>query len=591
MNAPPVNPELSAATRRLVRLRIWLGERTTANELRSTLLWAAVIGLVGAWTSIGFKEATEWLHSLCTGHRVENHEGFVVGFATMPWWRRILVPLGGGLMAGLTLFYGRRIKKRISTTDYMEAVVVGDGNLSVRSSLVTCLSAWFSASTGASIGREGPMVLLSALAASVVGRWLKLPLARKRQLVACGAAAGIASAYNAPVAGAFFVAEIVLGSLAMEALGPLVVSSVVATLATRGHFGAEAMYAAPVFTLHGNHELLPYLVLGLLCGGAAPLFLGLLKWSETGFGRLKLPDWARLALGGLIVGMLAVGYPEVTGNGRSLVFSILHYGGTWQALAAILVFKVIATGATFGSGAVGGVFTPTLCTGAGLGYLFGVAAVALFPGWHLEPGAFGLVGMGAFLAAATGAPVMAIIMLFELTLNYQILIPVMLASVMGYYMCRSLTTRSLYKDALARKGAAAVAQHLATLKVGDLMHPDTGTISPLASFREIARRFLTCSHDFLHVVDGERFVGAISLHDIKSYLEHPELESLVISQDVMRDDHPSLRPQMSLAQALDFFSSAESERLPVIDEHASFLGVVTKNDVLLFLAGKPRSLA
>ena len=180
----------------------------------------------------------------------------------------------------------------------------------------------------------------------------------------------------------------------------------------------------------------------------------------------------------------------------------------------IFVFKIIATGATFGSGAVGGVFTPTLYTGAALGYLFGVAAAAMLPGWGLEPGAFGLVGMGAFLAAATGAPVMAIVMLFELTLNYQILMPVLLASVTGYYVCRSLTNRSLYKDALARKGAVAVAQHLATLKIGDLMQEDSGTVSSVAPFGDIVRRFLHSRHDFLHVVDNGRFLGAISLHDI-----------------------------------------------------------------------------
>ncbi len=233
MNSPVANRELSAGTRRLARLRIWLGERISGNELRATLLWAGVIGLIGAWASIGFREATEGLHALLTGHHSEAHAGFVASFSSMPWWRRILVPCAGGLLAGLTLFFGRRIKRRTSSTDYMEAVVVGDGNLAVRSSLVKCSSAWLSASTGASIGREGPMVLLSALAASVLGRWFKFPLPRKRLLVACGAAAGIASAYNAPVAGAFFVAEIVLGSLAMETFGPLVVSSVVATLVAR----------------------------------------------------------------------------------------------------------------------------------------------------------------------------------------------------------------------------------------------------------------------------------------------------------------------------------------------------------------------
>jgi CIC family chloride channel protein len=136
-----------------------------------------------------------------------------------------------------------------------------------------------------------------------------------------------------------------------------------------------------------------------------------------------------------------------------------------------------------------------------------------------------------------------------------------------------------------------MAQHLATLKIGDLMHADTGTISPVAPFSEIVSRFLHSSHDFLHVVDGDRFLGAISLHDIKSYLDRPELESLVISQDVMRDDHPSLRPEMSMTEALGLFTTADCERLPVTDGNFGLLGVVTKTDVLLFLAGKPRNPA
>lgn len=587
MEALSTGQELSASTRRLVRLRIWLGERILGNEQRTTLLWAAVIGFIGAWVSIGFKEATDVLHRLFTG----QHEGYVDSFKALTTWQRVLVPTGGGLLAGLALHWARRWKQGGSSTDYMEAVVLGDGNLSVRSSLVKCTSACFSASTGASIGREGPLVLLAALGASVLGRWMKFPLSRKRLIVACGASAGIASAYNAPIAGAFFVAEIVLGSLAMEAFGPLVVSSVIATLTTRAYSSGEALYAAPVFTMHQNRELLPYLALGLLSGALVPAYLGFLKWSESLFLKLNLPVWARLTLGGLLVGGMAVFHPEVTGNGRSLVFDILHHPGTWQALAIILIFKIAATGATFGSGAVGGVFTPTLFTGAAVGYLFGAVVDALLPQWGLEPGAFGLVGMGAFLAAATGAPVMAIIMLFEMTLNYQILIPVMLACVMGYSVSRSLTPRSLYRDALERKGAAAVAQHLSTLKIGDLMQPDVGTISPMASFGEIARRFLHSRFDFLHVIDDGKFLGAISLHDIKSYLDNPELESLVNAYDVMREDLPTLRPTMTMAEALQIFSLCDAERLPVTAEGARFLGVVSRTDALLFLAGKPRRTA
>lgn len=583
--ATPSAPELSSSTRRLVRVRIWLSERLGFTELQATLFWAAVIGFLGAWSSIAFKEATEWLHHLLTGGHAE---GYVDSFKAMPAWQRVAVPVAGGLFAGLTLYLGNRFRAQANSTDYMEAVVVGDGKLSVKVSLVKSLSAWFSSASGASIGREGPLVQLSSLVASVAGRWLNFPLARSRQLVACGAAAGIASAYNAPIAGAFFVAEIVLGSVAMEAFGPLVISSVVATLTTRAHYGAEAIYAAPIFTLHANRELLPYLVLGIACGLGTPLFLSLMKLGEKIFGKLPAPVWVKLTLGGLIVGLLAVYRPEVAGNGRALVFAVLHDPGAWEILAIVLVCKLLATAATFGSGAVGGVFTPTLFTGAAFGYLFGVATCALLPDWGMEPGAFGLIGMGAFLAAATGAPVMAIIMIFELTLNYQILMPVMLASVVGYYICRSLNPHSLYGEALKRKGAAAVAQHLATLKVGDLMSKDPGTLSPNATFGEVAKAFLQSRYEFLHIVEDGCFLGVVSLHDIKPYLDQPELEGLLIARDVMREDFPRLQPWQTMNEALDTFGQSEAERLPVTDAANGLMGAVTKTDVLLFLAGKPK---
>lgn len=584
--SPPA--DLGSGARRLVRLRIWLAEHIRIGELQTTLCWAAIIGLAGAWTSIGFRLATEWLHAVFTG---QHGDGYVESFRAMDHWHRLAVPTLGGLLAGVTLLLGTRFKSRTNSTnstDYMEAVVVGDGNLSVQASLVKSASAWFSSASGASIGREGPLVALSSLAASVVGRILGFSLARKRQLVACGAAAGIASAYNAPIAGAFFVAEIVLGSLAMEAFGPLVIASVISTLATRAFYGSEAHYAAPVFSMRSNLELGPYLALGLACGLAAPAYLRLLRSGENAFALLRLPVWLRLAVGGLIVGGLAWHFPEVAGNGRGLVFGIFHHPGTWQAIVVILGCKLVATTATFGSGAVGGVFTPTLFTGAAFGYLFGIAITSLFPAWGLDAGAFGLVGMGAFLAAATGAPVMAIIMLFELTLNYQILMPVMLAGVVGYYTCRSIYPKSLYSEALSRKGAAAVAQHLSTLKVGDLMSPDPATLGPDAVFGDVARAFLQSRHTFLNVVDDGRFLGVISLHDIKSYLDQPDLESLLIARDVMREDHPSLNKNETMYEALGQFGRTESDRLPVTGPGNTFLGTVTRTDILLFLAGKPK---
>ncbi len=586
MNPPdPAAREVTASARRLVRARIWFSEHFKISELQVTLLWAAAIGFLGACSSIIFREVTEIVHRLFTGHGGSYAESFRM----LAWWQRLLVPAFGGLLAGFTLYFGSRFKSKASSTDYMEAVVVGNGNLSVRVSLVKSLSALFSGASGASLGREGPLVALSSLVASVAGRFLHFPLARKRQLVACGAAAGIASAYHSPISGAFFVAEIVLGSLAMESFGPLVVSSVIATLTTRAWQGTEALYAAPVFELQNTWEFIPYVLLGVGCGLVAPLYLRFLKGSEAIFTSLKIPLYLRLALGGAIVGALAIYEPGVTGNGSGLVFNMLHFPGAWQALAIVFICKLLATGATFGSGAVGGVFTPTLFTGAALGYLFGTACGAILPGHGLEPRAFGLVGMGAFLAATTGAPVMAIIMLFELTLNYQIVMPIMLAGVVAYYVCRSVTDRSLYGDALARKGHVAVTEYLAKLKVGDLMGKSDDPVTSDATFGEVVRAFLQNRREYLNVMEGERFLGTISLHDIKPYLDQPELESLLIAKDVMREDAGSLKFHQTMNEALVVFARSESRCLPVLDSDRRLLGSVTKNDLLLFLAGTSKA--
>ena len=247
-------------------------------------------------------------------------------FRELEWWQRLAIPVVGGLMAGLVLLFGKRLHRGESSTDYMEAILIGSGDLPVRSSLVKSLAAMFSIASGGSIGREGPMVQLAAVAASWLGRWRKMSAPQLRLLVACGAAAGIASAYNAPIAGSFFVAEIILGTIAMESLGPLAVAAVAATLTMRALSDAHTLYKVPDFTLHSLWEIGPFVLLGILAGTVAPIFLRSLRKMEWVFAHTKLPLPARLALGGLIVGGLAVWVPEVCGNGYSVVLAILNGG-------------------------------------------------------------------------------------------------------------------------------------------------------------------------------------------------------------------------------------------------------------------------
>jgi CIC family chloride channel protein len=300
-----------------------------------------------------------------------------------------------------------------------------------------------------------------------------------------------------------------------------------------------------------------------------------------------------MCVGGLIVGALAVVHPEVCGNGYSVVNAILRGEWMWQTLAVILVFKILATSATFGSGAVGGVFTPTLFIGASLGFLFGNAAQYLSGHLVVNPSAFALVGMGAFLAATTHAPIMAILMIFELTLDYQIILPLMLACVVGYYTSVSIERRSIYADALKRKGAGDYRRQLAEVHVRDLMKANPLTLSPTARFDEIGEKFIATRFNYLYVADNGRFLGAISLHDIKNYLNAPELARLVIAGDILHDKIPVVRPDATLTEALEGFAHHDGERLPVVTNARDrrLIGSVAKTDVILALAGGTKSRA
>jgi len=400
---------------RLLRWRVWIQEKLQPTEWQVTLVWAAVAGFLGALASIAFTMLTERVHDWFGNSSL----GVVDSMARLPWWGCLLVPTLGGACAGLILMFGQRLTRAQSSTDYMEAIVIGNGRLPTRASLVKSAAALFSIGSGGSIGREGPMVQLAAVAASRLGRWRKFTPPQLRLLVACGAAAGIASAYNAPIAGSFFVAEIILGTIAMESLGPLVVSAVAATLTIHVLTAAHVLYKVPSFAEASPLEMGPYILLGFITGALAPIFLLSLKQAERFFITLKLPIVVRLALGGLMVGAIAINVPQVCGNGYSVVVEIITGKILWVTILGVFACKWLATMASFGSGAPGGVFTPSLFMGAGAGLLFGTAMHHVWPAAAPDPRAFALVGMGAFLSAASHAPVMAVIMLFEMTMSYS----------------------------------------------------------------------------------------------------------------------------------------------------------------------------
>jgi len=576
-----VVPQIYQRLLRLLRWRLWIIEKLRPSPWQETLAYAAVAGVLGALVALLFREGVDLIHRLLTG----NSEGIVDSFRELAWWQRLAIPAVGGLMAGLVLLFGRRLHRGESSTDYMEAILIGSGELPVRASLVKSTAAMFSIASGGSIGREGPLVQLAAVVSSWFGRWRNLSAPQLRLLVACGAASGIASAYNAPIAGSFFVAEIILGSIAMESLGPLAVSAVAATLTMRTLSNAHTLYTVPAFTLHSLWEIGPFLLLGVLAGLVAPWFLRSLRAAERLFAATNLPVPIRLMFGGLAVGGLAVWVPEVCGNGYSVVVAILNGQLLWQALALVLICKWAATAASFGSGAPGGVFTPVLFVGAALGYLFGFGVHEVWPQGAADPRAFALVGMGALLAAASHAPVMAIIMLFEMTLSYDIIMPLMLCCVVSYYTARGLEDQSLYSEALSKKAAEAPETvHLPGV-VADLVRPQASVVAPTARFEVIAQEFLSSRREEIYVTDPDgSYAGAISLHDIKPHLNDAEVAAHVIAEDLLREDGPTVSPGASLADALRVFSQHAGQTLPVVEKvMGRFTGVLVKNDLLLAL--------
>lgn len=570
--------------RLLLRWRLWLLARTRLRRLEATLLWAGLVGLVGGLVGVLFREALQLLHWLFT-----QYDGDIVETArALPLWQRVLVPVGGALLAGLVAHYGMRLTRRAraaSTTDFMEAIAIGDGVLGVRANLVRSASSLMTLASGGSTGREGPMVQLSALGGSLIGRGAQVSGPELRLLVACGAAAGIAAAYNAPIAGALFVAEIVLGSIAMQSFGPLIFASVVATLVSRYALGGQPLFEVPSFTLVSPWELPLYVFLGIGAGVAAPWFLASLRIAERVLSKLPGPIFVRLAAGGIVVGALSMYTPEVWGNGYTAVGQILRSAYVWDALLVLFVLKVVATAATVGSGAFGGVFTPTLFVGATLGCLYGQLLNALFPGAVGPPHAYAIIGMGCLLAGTTHAPLMAILMLFEMTLTYEIVLPLMLACVTAYYAAHRIDPRSVYNASLERRRLAQGAAPVTTLRVLDLMRPSPPRVRPDTSFEDIADAFSGAAEPELFVVSDEgRLFGVITAADIRPYLDDASLANVVIAGDLCRRDVPALRPSSSLHEAMERLRGHDGRTLPVCDDDEHLIGTISTADVLLTLA-------
>ncbi len=410
-------------------------EETQPNMKDTARLWFAAFlaGVLGAMAMYLFHtliDGMEWFLTRHTGSLVQDA-------IALPVWARILVPTGGGVLAGLVLHFGRSWTSA-PHIDYIDAAREGKIELNDRTNAIRTLSSLFSVGSGAAIGREGPMVQLSAWFASWLAKIFPVPENQRNAILVCGIAAGIGAAYHAPVAGVVFVLELALGFFARHTVAPVLISAVTSSALIFWMVEPGPLYTMPPVP---PLPVTPQSLLIALAAGVASgiLGLGLLKFiekSKAAFTLIK-PLWIRLGLGGLAVGLLSAPVPEVWGNGYDVVSKVLDGGLPWNWVAAVLIAKAVATVASTSSGAIGGIFTPTLFVGATSGYLLGSIA-------GTDPVMMAIICMAAVLSAVTHAPLMSIVMVLEMTNQFHLVLPVMLACGASYAVSTQFGAKPLY---------------------------------------------------------------------------------------------------------------------------------------------------
>jgi CIC family chloride channel protein len=506
----------------------------------------------------------------------------------LPWYHHMLAPAVGGLLVGPLIWRFARESRGNGVPEVMAAVALRGGVIRPRVPATTALASAITLGTGGSAGREGPIVQIGAAMGSTLAQLLRLPASQVRTIVGCGAAAGLAATFNAPIAGAIFAAEIIVGDFAVAQLSPIVISSVVAIVVSRFFLGDHPALHVPPYELVSPFELLPYLAIGLVAGLVALAFTLTLYNTDDFFLRLKLPDWLKPAIGGLLVGVLGLAFPQIHGSGYETIHAALTGTIPFALLGLLIVAKLVATSLTLGSGATGGIFAPSLFLGAMIGGFFGTLVHNWFPGATASSGAYAVVTMGAVVAAATHAPISAMIIIFELTQTIKIIPPLMAACVVSTLVTTLLYRDSIYTTKLRRRGIDLYEEEthnlLRGLFVHDIVDREPEVLHANANLAEVLERVLDSERtDFFIVNEQDQLIGGIHLRQLTRMLvEQDVLEHVIVAGDLVHPVPAQLNEDDDLDVVLHVFSHEEAEELPIVarDDPRKLVGSVHKRDVI-----------
>ncbi|UUX49074.1 chloride channel protein [Nisaea acidiphila] len=527
---------------------------------------AVVVGVAAAFAAVLFRELIGLVQAAFFGF---EHEHVASGVEGLAWWHILLAPAFGGLLVGLYLRFLMPGGRPQGVADVIEANALRAGRVSGRAGLGAALVSAASIGTGASVGREGPAVHLGATIASYIGRRFRLTRSQSRTLLGCGVAAAVAASFNAPVAGVFFALEVVIGHYALTAFAPIVIASVAGTIVSRTYFGDIPAFVVPPHEIASFLEFGAFALLGVTSAMAAIAFMRLVTVAQTVAERTRLPRWLRPTAGGLIVGAIALLYPEILGVGYEAMDNALNENYALTALIALAVLKIVATAISLGFGFGGGIFSPSLFIGAMVGGAFGIVASIPNPDLSSGHGAYTLVGMGAVSGAVLGAPISTMLIIVELTGDYRLTIAVMVAVVIASLLTRTFHGPSLFHDQLAARGISVRGGHdvavMSGIRVDSLVRDDVVTVRADADVDAVRSALLAAAGGVVFAVDEERrLVGTVTLATLgKDVFSSPEGRSFSL-EDAIDRSRPVLVLNDELGPAIDQFGAVRDGILPVV---------------------------
>ncbi|MHC4939511.1 MAG: chloride channel protein [Planctomycetota bacterium] len=551
---------------------------------RHMIVLSIVVGLLGGFGAVGFRHLIDALM------RVWPVDSFTpANIAQLDWYWIVGIPAAGGVLVGAITKWFAPEAKGHGVPEVMEAVALRGGKIRPRVVAAKAVASGLSIASGGSVGREGPIVQIGAAIGSTIGQFFRVQRRKLRTLVACGAAAGIAATFNAPVAGALFAVEVLLGDFAVHQFSPIVISSVLATVVARAYLGDVPAFELTdaqleAYRLVHPNELIAYAVLGVLAGVVAIGFVRLLSFAEDVVDRGRVPLPISAAIGGGLVGCIALVYPHVLGVGYESIGDALNGSLGWQLLLALLGAKLLAVCITLASGGSGGVFAPSLFLGAMLGGVVGYAANG-FDSAHTAPvGTYALVGMGSVVAATTRAPITTILIIFELTSDYRIMLPLMIATIVATQFARRFSKYSIYTVKLARRGVTIQeGQDVNVLRRIPLREVvrEVPTVPPSRDVTDLVRDFVSGKERHFHVVDADGTLrGEISLEELRPVIQDPEaVRGVVVAEDLTRTDFGWVDLSDTLDVVMKQLDVGYRDELPVL-EGRRFVGVVRTSDVI-----------